>query len=305
MNKSRVFAAIIVASTILQSFCSCGTDNKTAVSTTKEQVQTTDKIVNEQVQTTDTKLEIVVGEEKIEHNTSKTTETEITTVLKSETTDKTYEKSEDITTETETSESMQTAETNVSEPVQDTSDTDLSAEEAKEYIVRTLECIKNTDYEGIMRWSNCGDIVRLADKTNSRPMTDEEIIVQFKNGKYDMSEYEESMRAYEQTEELKSSDLGEPVRMNEDELKELNDFIQGDMFKDSNYKPTYIDGWKIPSVADEAQQAELEQEIGDFDSLAYMYVLKNSAGEWRYDIALHNIEVIFNAIISESVKNAE
>lgn len=299
MNKKKMLAMSLIASLMLCPLCSCGMDEQASDAANADAESGTTSI-----QTTVKKVpEIIVGESKVKANTvesvSETASVESVTASTAE--------SDSGTNEVTSVPEMQNSASDVT--VQElATDMTLSPDEAKEYIIRTVDALKHKDYESAMRWCNFGDVIRLSDKTNQRPMTDDEIVTKLKYGNYDMSEFDESIRELEQAGDLKASDFGEPVPMTEEELKELNDFLQGELFKDSNFRPQYKNGWKIPTAAGDAQQAaeeRLKEHGENYESLAYLYILEDSTGEWRMDIGLNYTKVMYNAIHSKAVTHSE
>lgn len=299
MNKKKMLAMSLIASLMLCPLCSCGMDEQASDAASADAESGTTS-----VQTTVKKVpEIIVGESKVKANVdepiSETASMESVTALSAE--------SNSGITEVTSVPEMRNSASDVT--VQElAADMALSPDEAREYIIRTVDALKHKDYESAMRWCNFGDVIRLSDKTNQRPMTDDEIVTKLKYGNYDMSEFDESIRELEQAGDLKASDFGEPVPMTEEELKELNDFLQGELFKDSNFRPQYKNGWKIPTAAGDAQQATEERlkEYGEnYESLAYLYILEDSTGEWRMDIGLNYAKVMYNAIHSKAVTHSE
>lgn len=239
--------------------------------------------------------EIIVGDDKVRENSSgDSSKTDSVAETEAETT---VDDSSSETDAESTSEDFHVTNCGFDEGFNKTDE--LTSDGAIKVILKTTEAIKDEDYHKMIQYTNIGDIMRLSDDKNQRPMTDEEIIVQLEANGFNMDGLSQYADELEQADEVSADDFEDCVRMTEAEIAELNSFFSNEeLFGTSNFKPYYTDGWKLsPKVDKEALNsiAQGSEDMSGFISeLSKFYVLKDTQGEWKMDIGLHYVIALYS-----------
>ena len=287
MKKYKLLiAGMAIGALSLTTLSGCGNvTEEPATSVTEETVTE---------ETTKPAPEIIVGDDKVRENSSgDSSETD------SETENETETATDDSSSEIviDTSENLHVTDCGFDEGFNKTDE--LTSDGAIKVILKTTEAIKDKDYYKMIQYTNIGDIMRLSDDKNQRPMTDEEIIVQLEANGFSMDGLSQYANELEQADEVSADDFEDCVRMTDAEIAELNSFFSNEeLFGTSNFKPHYTDGWKLSPKVDKETLNSMTQGSEDMSGfiseLSKFYVLKDTQGEWKMDIGLHYVIALYS-----------
>ena len=285
----RLLAGVMVGALSVTALTGCGAVSETSPASVVEEA--TQEVTTEKVAP-----EIVVGENNVKKETaeSETANSETSTATSDGATSDTTEA---VEAETETDTAFVT---DCGFDKDFNKVDELTSDGAIKVLVKTSKAIQNKDYHSFVQYTNIGDIMRLSDDKNSRPLTDDEIIVRLESGGFDLEgldgldEYAQELK---EAGEISAEDFEDCVRMTEAELSELNSFFDNDeLFATTNFKPHYTDGWKLSPKMNEEVNSQYENAdmSGFLSDISKLYVLKDTQGEWKMDVGLHYVIILYS-----------